>query len=128
MINATTAPAQFIGDPLIPDPTSLDAARMATGEPGLPGKFRWRDQTVEVLAVVRAWRETGSCSHGSDERYVQKHWYELETNHGTMRVFFERKPRGGSPKARWWLYSMKAPGVAIIAQKTRLRMAGHVTD
>ena len=102
----TTLTDEFIGDPLTPDAATLDAARMAIGEPGLPSKFRWRDQTIEVQSVVRSWRETGSCSHGSDERYVQKHWYELATNHGTMRVYFERKPRGGSRKVRWWLYSM----------------------
>ena len=98
----------FIGDPLTPDMATMDANRMASGEPGLPGKFRWRDAIIEVQSVVRSWRETGSCSHGSDERYVQKHWYELATNHGTMRVYFERKPRGGSRKQRWWLYSIKS--------------------
>jgi phosphoribosylglycinamide formyltransferase-1 len=108
MMTTSTQHNQFIGDPLKPDAATIDASRMAIGEPGLPGKFHWRDQTIEVQSVVRSWRETGPCSHGSDERYVQKHWYELITDHGNMRVYFERKPRGGSVKMRWWLYSIQA--------------------
>lgn len=105
MMHSTTQPEEFIGELLKPDTATIDPARMAIGEPGLPGKFQWRDATIEVREVVRSWRETASCTHGSDERYVRKHWYELETNLGQMRVYFERQPRGAA-KMRWWLYTL----------------------
>jgi len=99
---------EFIGDPLKPDATTFDPDRMSAGEPGLPRRFFWRGEPLEVQSVQRSWKETGPCSHGSDERYVNKHWYELSTDHGTMKVYFERKTRGGANGARWWLFSRRA--------------------
>ena len=98
---------QFICDPLTPVGGAVDAARMAMGEPGLPGQFEWRGEMVDVVSVVRSWRETGPCTHGSDERYVKKHWYEIETPLGRMTIYFERQSRGGSKRVRWWLYSLR---------------------
>ncbi len=100
---------QFVGDPLKPDKSTFDPDRMAAGEPGLPRRFTWRGETVEVRAVVRTWKEAADCRNGSGERYVNKHWYELATTHGRMKVYFERRPRRGSSgpgSARWWLYSL----------------------
>jgi Family of unknown function (DUF6504) len=107
---------EFIGDALKPDKTTYDIGRMSAGEPGLPRRFEWRGEPVEIRAVVRTWKETGCCSHGSGEQYVNKHWYELATSHGQMKVYFERRPRRGSRagSARWWLYSLR-PGVETVA-------------
>jgi phosphoribosylglycinamide formyltransferase-1 len=99
---------EFIGDPLKPAGAAFDPDRMAAGEPGVPSRFTWRGEPVEVTAVVRSWKETGPCTHGSGERYVNKHWYELATDRGTMRVYFERKARGGAGGARWWLFSLRS--------------------
>ena len=99
-------PEEFVSEPLAPAGAGVDTARMALGEPGLPEAFRWRDHTVAVAALVRAWRETGPCTSGSGERYVRKHWFEIETaGEGTWKVYFERQSRGGRGAARWWLYS-----------------------
>ena len=69
---------------------------MAIGEPGLPREFVWRGRTITVQAVLRTWRETGKCRHGSPEMYVRKHWYEVVTvSDGTMKLYFERQARGG---------------------------------
>jgi phosphoribosylglycinamide formyltransferase-1 len=97
----------FICDPLVPEEGTFDADRMAAGEPGLPGRFRWRGERVAVHGVVRTWKDSAACRHGSGERYVNKHWYELATDHGTMTVYFERSPRRGPRSARWWLYSLR---------------------
>lgn len=62
---------------------------MAAGEPGLPREFVWRGRTVRITAVLRTWRETGPCRHGSPERYVRKHWYEVATDSGgMMKIYF----------------------------------------
>lgn len=106
-------PDEFIGDPLTPDTATFDTARMAAGEPGLPARFLWRGEPVAVRTVLHSWRETGDCRHGSGERYVRKHWYELATTHGTMKAYFERKPRGGAKGARWWLYSRRPDTAAV---------------
>jgi hypothetical protein len=106
---------EFICDPLKPIGGATDAARMATGEPGLPRQFDWRGEVFDVTAVVRSWRETGPCTHGSDERYVKKHWYEIETPLGNMTIYFERQSRGGSNKVRWFLYSLRE-----MRQETRI--------
>ncbi|MDB5306359.1 MAG: putative cytosolic protein [Gemmataceae bacterium] len=110
---------QFVGDPLIPVVATCDPARMAAGEPGLPRRFLWRDQDVEVTAALRSWRETGPCWAGSGERYVRKHWYEIVTTLGTMKVYFDRQARGGPKAARWWLFSVRPADTSPAAAITR---------
>lgn len=113
--NPQPAPAQvreqFVGEDIQPDTATLDVRRMAIGEPGLPHRFTWRGSLIQVAAVRRAWRETGSCRHGSGEQYVRKHWYEVEDPGGRiLKVYFERTPRRGQRGGRWRLYSIAAPG------------------
>jgi len=101
---------RFISEAIKPSTETADASRMAVGEPGLPREFVWRGRTVTVRAVLRSWRETGRCRHGSPEMYVRKHWYEVATvSDGTMKIYFERQPRRGRGKARWWLFSVREP-------------------
>jgi hypothetical protein len=39
--------------------------------------------------------------------YVRKHWYEVATaSDGTMKIYFDRQPRGGRKTPRWWLFSI----------------------
>jgi len=114
---------EFICDPLMPDRTTFDADRMAAGEPGLPSRFSWRGEEVRVHTVVHTWKETGCCHHGSGERYVNKHWYEVETDRGTMKVYFERKARGGAGGARWWLFSIAPARTATDRGKLALRLS-----
>jgi phosphoribosylglycinamide formyltransferase-1 len=100
---------QFISEAITPVTATADTGRMAAGEPGLPSRFTWRGQTVEVAEVLRSWRETGPCRSGSPETYVRKHWYEVLTGSGAvMTLYFERQPRVRSKRtARWWLYSVR---------------------
>lgn len=101
---------RFLSEPLEPVVALADTARMATGEPGLPARFRWRGRTLEVAGLLRSWRDTGPCRHGSGERYVRRHWYEVVTpDQTTLKIYFERSPRPGAKGPRWWLYSMDTP-------------------
>jgi phosphoribosylglycinamide formyltransferase-1 len=100
-------PERFISEAIHPVAATADTARMAIGEPGLPGEFVWRGRTVTVQAAFRTWRETGRCRHGSPEMYVRRHWYQVATvSDGTMTIYFDRQPRGGRKKPRWWLFSI----------------------
>ena len=100
--------AQFISAPLRPDPKTFDVNRMAAGEPGLPSVVYWNEQTIRIVRVVRTWRETGKCDHGSTDMYVRKHWYKVVTDAGQiMKIYFERQPRFGKSKCRWWLFSIQ---------------------
>ena len=77
----------FVSEPIKPVQSTLDTAAMSTGAPGLPREFIWRGETLRVTATVSAWRETGSCQFSKTERYVRKHWYEVQTeNHGTAKI------------------------------------------
>lgn len=98
---------RFVSEAVTPVLATCDTSRMAVGEPCLPREFVWRGQTVEVAAVLRSWRETGRCHHGSPELYARKHWYEVATvAHGTMKIYFDRQPRRGHKEGRWWLFSI----------------------
>jgi hypothetical protein len=101
-------PERFISEAITPLADTIDTARMAAGEPGLPRRFLWRGETVEVVSVLRVWHETGRCTHGSPEQYVRKHWFEVATASGaTMKLYFERHPRRGLKESRWWLFSVR---------------------
>jgi len=99
---------EFISESFKPVVSTTEALPMAIGEPGLPGEFLWRGRTVRIVEVLRSWKETGPCRHGSGEQYVRKHWYEVVTaSDGVMKIYFERQPRGGRKSARWWIYSRR---------------------
>jgi phosphoribosylglycinamide formyltransferase-1 len=98
---------QFISEPIQPVEATIDAARMSTGEPGLPRQFRWRSQTIHIARVLKTWRETGPCHHRSGERYVRKHWFEVLTDSGqTMKIYFQRQARSRNRTSRWWLFTV----------------------
>ncbi|MCX7891508.1 MAG: DUF6504 family protein [Burkholderiales bacterium] len=100
---------RFVSEPIQPVVATADASRMAAGEPGLPAEFSWRGRPLVVARVLASWRETGPCRHGSGERYVRKHWYEIATPAGeTMKIYFERQPRRGQRASHWRLYSVRA--------------------
>jgi hypothetical protein len=101
---------RFIGEAITPVGNTFDLSRMAVGEPGFPEEFLWQDRTIRVAALLRTWRETGKCSHGSPESYVRKHWFEVATTaDGIWKIYFDRQPRGGRKGARWWLFSIREP-------------------
>ncbi|HRU04755.1 MAG TPA: DUF6504 family protein [Candidatus Brocadiia bacterium] len=100
-------PERFISEPITPAPGQGDASRVARGEPGLPHRFRWRDQEYTVEEVLETWKTTSPCRHGSGERYVAKHFYRLRAAGGAeMTLYFERRARRGSPR-QWRLFSIK---------------------
>lgn len=100
--------AQFVSEPITPIEGTMDMSGMAHGEPGLPGKFMWREREYTVGEVLERWKETGPCKHGGDEQYVRKHWYRIRTTDGIeMKVYFERQARSAKQrKVRWWLYTI----------------------
>lgn len=104
---------RFVGERLQPAVETADTSRLALGEPGLPERFSWRGGTIVVARVLRVWRETGPCTHGSGERYVRKHWFEVEAANGeVVKLYFERRGRRGEGRgSRWWLFSVR-PGDA----------------
>ena len=98
---------QFISAAIQPVAGTFDAARMSIGEPGLPRQFRWRSEIIQIARVLKTWRETGPCRHGSGERYVRKHWFEVLTDSGeTMKIYFQRQPRSRNNRTRWWLFTI----------------------
>ena len=103
----------FISERLKPVVATVDPRAMATGGPGLPREFIWRGKPLEIAAVLRTWRETGPCTHGSAEAYVRKHWFEVQTTTGQKaRIYFERQARSRDRTARWWLFSIADGGAA----------------
>jgi hypothetical protein len=86
---------------------------MASGEPGFPERFTWRGNEYTVAAILRKWKESGPCHHGSGEIYLRKHWFAILTTSGErMTIYFERQTRkGSSARARWWLYTVEQPAV-----------------
>ena len=116
-------PSSFISEPILPLDASFDPAGMARGEPGLPQKFRWRNQDFSVAEVLEQWKEHGDCRNGSDERYLRKHGYRLRAADGTVfRIYFQRSHgRGKLPaKSRWWIHTVEncSPDISTADQNS----------
>lgn len=101
---------EFISEPIEPVAGTFDSAGMTRAEPGLPGRFMWRDKEFAVADVIQVWKETGPCKSGSREQYLRKHWYKIGTDSGLeMTLYFERQARSKTrKKTRWWLYTMNS--------------------
>lgn len=99
---------QYIGEEIRPVKEEFDYSASAPGEPAIPRKFIWRHETLEILHILKKWKTSSSCRHGSADRYVRKHWYEIRTtDNRVMTIYFDRQfkdPRGQT--RRWWLFSM----------------------
>ncbi|MHC4212549.1 MAG: DUF6504 family protein [Planctomycetota bacterium] len=100
---------EFVSEPIKPVAGTFDTAGMAKGEPGLPGRFVWRDKEYEVADVLKKWQELGPCKSSSSERYLRKHWFNIRCADGTeMTIYFERQARSKrEKKIRWWLHTVK---------------------
>lgn len=97
---------RFVSEPIKPVIATCDPSSMAFGGPGVPREFLWRGQIIKILAVVRTWRQSGRCHHGSPELYIRRHWFEVATAfHGTMKIYFDRQPHSKRKGERWWLFS-----------------------
>jgi len=101
---------EFISEPIEPVAGTFDAAGMTRVEPGLPGRFVWRETEYAVADVIQAWKETGPCKSGAREQYLRKHWYKIKTDGGLeMTLYFERQARSKTQnKTRWWLYTINS--------------------
>jgi len=102
------ATATFISEGIGPEGNDF-ALPPAIGEPALPLRFTWRQQTHEVRTVRRRWKELDpDRTHGGSELYLRRHWFELLMDDGAVwTVYFQRQPASRrSAKARWWLYSL----------------------
>ncbi|MCZ7592084.1 MAG: DUF6504 family protein [Kiritimatiellae bacterium] len=106
---------QFISEEIKPVAEGLDFSLSAPGEPALPMKFRWRDEVIEIAELLSKEKVTGPCTHGSGERYVQKHCYDIRTKNGRrMRIYFDRTHASKrNPKKRWWLFSIVTDDASV---------------
>jgi len=99
---------QFVSEAIKPVIETCDTRRMSIGEPGLPMEFIWRGQKVTVTDTLRSWHATGACRHGSCEKYVRKHWFEIKTaDHGTMKIYYNRSTLGRTKEMGWWVYTIE---------------------
>lgn len=86
---------------------AFDPISMSRGEPGAPRRLRWKGETVAVVRVEVVEKRTGRDRGGSSERYVDRHYFRLTLESGTvLHAYFERRPaRAGAP--RWWARELR---------------------
>jgi hypothetical protein len=103
-------PEEFVCEAMTPVPGTGDAAGMARGEPGLPKRFTWRSQEYRIAGVIRAWKSSGPCRHGSQEMYLRRHWYKVLTDPPMiMTIYCDRQAKQRKhPKSRWWVYTIES--------------------
>ena len=83
---------------------------MAGGEPGLPTGFTWHGDSFEIVEQLAAWKQSSrEVSRAQGDLYLRRHDYRLRmSDETTWVVYFVRQaPRSGSPKMRWFLYTIE---------------------
>ncbi|MEP0848599.1 MAG: cytoplasmic protein [Phycisphaerae bacterium] len=110
---------RFVSEPIEPHPRGFDTHAMGMGLPGLPPGFLWRGREWTILAVLESWKHSepeGGRSGG--ERYLRRHYFKLRMDGGDVWTvyFLRQRPRSGSAKARWHLYSIAAAGAPSSVQ------------
>lgn len=108
---ATKQSEEFVSEEMTPVVGTADAGAMARGEPGLPGRFTWRDTQYSLVGVMETWKTSSPCSHGGGEVYLRRHWYRILTDPpAIMTVYCQRQAKNPRrPKARWWIYTIAPP-------------------
>ena len=93
---------QFVSEPIVPIGGDFDTDAMGRGEPGLPGAFSWRDETLTIVEL-RAKRKGTKVDRG--DTYVKRHYFEVRLADGRdATIYFERQAKANQP--RWWLYTI----------------------
>ena len=106
--------SRFVSEPITPvtDDQPIDTDALARGEPSLPGAFRWRGQTRQVLRVLATGRGLRRESF-SGENYLHRHeWRLLMDGDEIWFVYFTRQAKRQSPKraTRWFLKKLESAG------------------
>ena len=106
---------EFIGEQMTPVAGTADAAAMARGEPGVPGRFVWRGEEYRVARVIEKWKTSGPCRSGADELYLRRHWYRIAAEPsrraGIMTIYCDRQAKNRKrPKSRWFVYTIERAG------------------
>jgi phosphoribosylglycinamide formyltransferase-1 len=103
---APDSPAEkLVSEPVTPVAGSFNAAAMASGEPGVPMAFSWRGADYRVASVLDSWKNLRGCRNGSEEKYVNKHFFRVETETGEIMTLY--RTRTGSKRDSWILYTIK---------------------
>jgi len=106
MVRAMT---EFVSDPISPHQGSFDTVAMGRGEPGLPSGFTWRGLSYNIAERMEAWKHSErESARAGGELYLRRHYYRLRMSDGSVwTVYFVRQPaKSGSPKSRWFLYTI----------------------
>lgn len=116
------AEAEFISEPIMPEPGGFDTAAMSRGEPGLPEAFVWRERRYEVVRLLDCWKDSVAENHSpSGEKYYRRRYFTVEVDTGdVMTIYAIRHKRSGVVKKgeRWWLYALQRRTHAEVSDKS----------
>ena len=103
---------ELISEPITPHSGTSDTGSMGQGEPGLPAGFDWRDNSLEVVQQLGAWKQSSrEGARAGGELYLRRHYYKIRMSDDSVWIvyFLRQAPRSGNPKKRWFLYSREEP-------------------
>lgn len=106
---------EFVSEAITPESAAFDAGAMGRGEPGLPLGFTCRGEPNRVAECLGRWKQSErEKGRAGGELYLRRHYWRLRMEDRSIwTVYFLRQsPRSGSPKKRWFLYSIERDGAA----------------
>lgn len=100
----------FISEYIKPDKDSFNTSFMASGMPGVPMKFSWRNKEYRVVKIIDFWKDTRNCkgaymTDSNAEKYVKNHYFKLRLDSDDVVTVY--CPRGASKSSKWVMYTME---------------------
>lgn len=105
--------AQFISEPITPEPGSFTTELMGQGLASLPAAFTWRGSRYEIVDCLEHWKESSrEGGRAVGELYLRKQRFRVKLHTGQIaNLYFERHARPGvsreTAKQRWFLYTLE---------------------
>ena len=102
--------SEFVSEPIRPDAGTADAGSMASGIPGLPRGFEWRDRHYSIRSLISSWKKSESENHRpGGEKYYRKHYYKVTVDTGdVMTLYAVRHMKAGeNARNRWWIHTIE---------------------
>lgn len=101
---SASSDGRLISEPVIPLSHSFNAEAMASGIPGVPMSFVWRNTEYRVNTILSIEKSLRKCDRGSNEKYVDKHFFRIVTDTGEIMTLY--RTRGATKKDQWILYTI----------------------
>lgn len=106
--------ARFIGEPIT---VEFDTPPLFSKKPGCPDRFIWHEQTIQITALLREWRDYGRRGRMADNMQpahaaraaqtgswgVGRYYFRVQVGDGRVfELYYDRVPKDADQRGGAW--------------------------